>query len=163
MEYKFEAQFIKQIELDQKIMDKAQTTREATISQRLLAILVELGELANETRCFKYWSMRSASEQQIILEEYVDGIHFFLSVAIDLNESDYTLITRDKQQDLTTCFLNVYAKTSQLLTNYDYLTYRKAFSSYLQLAYNLGFNQEMIDEAYYLKNACNHMRQANNY
>ncbi len=52
--------------------------------KKMLALLVEIGELANETRCFKYWSNKPASEREVILEEYVDGLHFILSIGIDL-------------------------------------------------------------------------------
>ena len=48
-----------------------------------LALLVELAELANETRCFKFWSLKGPSENTIILEEYVDSIHFLLSLGIE--------------------------------------------------------------------------------
>ena len=49
----------------------------------MLALLVEIGELANETRSFKFWSVKPASEKKIILEEFVDGIHFILSLGIE--------------------------------------------------------------------------------
>ncbi len=48
--------------------------------KRDLALTIELAELANETRCFKYWSSKGPSEREVILEEFVDSIHFLLSL-----------------------------------------------------------------------------------
>ena len=47
-----------------------------------LALLIELAELANETRCFKFWSTKGPSDDAVILEEYVDSIHFLLSLVL---------------------------------------------------------------------------------
>ena len=38
------------------------------VRKNRLELLVELGELANETRCFKYWSMRQTGEKEKVLE-----------------------------------------------------------------------------------------------
>ena len=38
------------------------------IRKNRLELLVELGELANETRCFKYWSMNQSGEKEKVLE-----------------------------------------------------------------------------------------------
>jgi dimeric dUTPase (all-alpha-NTP-PPase superfamily) len=48
-----------------------------------------MGELANEVRCFKFWSYKLPSEEKVILEEYVDGIHFITSLAIANEVKDY--------------------------------------------------------------------------
>ena len=48
---------------------------------------MEFGEFANATRCFKYWSNKPSEAQDIVLDEYVDGLHFFLSLGIDIKAS----------------------------------------------------------------------------
>ena len=63
---------VKQAELDERIMDMHHQTRESTQRKRVLALLVEIAELANETRSFKYWSLKGASEKEVLIEEYVD-------------------------------------------------------------------------------------------
>ena len=55
------------------------------LKNKLLAFIVELGELANETRCFKYWSQKKPSSKKIIAEEYADGLHFLLSIGLSLD------------------------------------------------------------------------------
>ena len=70
-----------------------------------MALLVER-ELANETRSFKFWSTKGPSANEIILEEYVDSIHFLLSLLI---EKVLMIITRWPRKevagDLTELFL----------------------------------------------------------
>jgi len=51
-------------------------------ANKITALVVELAEFANEARFFKYWS-EDAEPRSATLEEFVDSVHFFLSVAID--------------------------------------------------------------------------------
>ena len=75
-------QLFKLQKLDDRIA-KNMTYNRKIVKRKMLALLVEIGELANETRCFKYWSNKPASEREVILEEY-GGLHFILSIGIDL-------------------------------------------------------------------------------
>lgn len=65
--------------LDERIRKEHGLQGESLISKKVLALQVELAELANETRCFKFWSNKKASAKEIILEEYVDCLHFILT------------------------------------------------------------------------------------
>lgn len=47
---------------------------------RLVAATVEMAEFANELRFFKHWSNKGASARSVYLEEYVDLLHFLLSL-----------------------------------------------------------------------------------
>ena len=69
--------------LDQHIEEKHELQQEDLFNRKVLALLVEVGELANETRCFKFWSVKPSSEKSVVLEEFVDGIHFILSLGIE--------------------------------------------------------------------------------
>lgn len=73
-----------QSELDDLIIKKRHpNTKRQDIkglaSDLLLAYQVEVSEFANATRAFKYWSNKGAEDREILLEEYVDSLHFFLS------------------------------------------------------------------------------------
>ena len=54
------------------------------LTERLLALSVEVGELANKTRSFKYWSIKSSEPREEVMEELVDVLFFWLSVANSL-------------------------------------------------------------------------------
>jgi len=76
----------KQNKLDEYIVKKSLGTsfnhnsKSDFLSDRLLALFVEVGEFANKTRCFKYWSKKPEDSKPEMLEEYVDMLHFFLSI-----------------------------------------------------------------------------------
>lgn len=50
------------------------------ITERQLAAFVELGELCNEIESFKYWKKNKKNNREKQLKEYVDLLHFFLSI-----------------------------------------------------------------------------------
>ena len=55
--------FTMQEALDHYIQTNKQVT-EDVFTKKGLALLVELAELANETRCFKFWSEKGPSERE---------------------------------------------------------------------------------------------------
>lgn len=71
----FKKLFNMQQQLDNRIKEEHNIHTESLFDRKILALQVELGELANETRCFKFWSKKPSAQWNIILEEYVDGIH----------------------------------------------------------------------------------------
>jgi len=82
-----------QKELDTKIIDKYNHANGLIsdfgqgdfLTERLLALQVEVSELANATRCFKYWSEKPAESKERQLDEYADCLHFLLSIGHTLN------------------------------------------------------------------------------
>ena len=54
------------------------TNNEEIVRKNRLELLVELGELANETRCFKYWSTKQVGEKEKVLGEYIDCLFMTL-------------------------------------------------------------------------------------
>lgn len=84
---KLEELFKMQEKLDNKIMDNHFLTEikpRDLLSERLLALHTEVSELANATRSFKYWSTKGPEQRDILLDEYVDVLHFWLSVGLSL-------------------------------------------------------------------------------
>ena len=124
---------------------------------------IEIGELANETRCFKYWSNKPSSPNEVVIEEYADGLHFLLSLGIPLKvkKTDYTF--QEEEDDLTSLFHKTYHKCLLLVENYDEEHYIDAFQTYLNLGHKLGFSSVEIIDSYKAKLAINHNRQNTNY
>lgn len=149
--------------LDNYIFKQHQLIREETIDRRILALLVEISELANETRCFKFWSCKGANEKSKILEEYVDGIHFFLSLGMDIDVMPTYLSSEEVDTELSLLFLKVYEKVCVLQHSFTEKNYKEAFQIYLQIADSLSFTPEEIRQAYFEKNKINHKRQLENY
>ncbi|KAB2334176.1 dUTP diphosphatase [Bacillus mesophilum] len=160
----FERLFNMQKELDAHIEAKHELTNENLFDRKVLALLVELGELANETRCFKFWSVKPAAAQETILEEYVDGVHFILSLGIELQyESAAPVIEAADQNDINEQFLAVFEQIHQFRAEKTRASYEKLFLVYLQLGQLLGFSAADIERAYFEKNEVNYERQKENY
>jgi dimeric dUTPase (all-alpha-NTP-PPase superfamily) len=151
--------------LDIHIEEKHQLQEEDLFDRKVLALLVEIGELANETRSFKFWSVKPSSAKEVILEEFVDGIHFILSLGIECGFDNRTidLITSESTLSVTEQFLIVYEVISIFQKTKEYHDFVRLFGAYLQLASLLGFKKEEMDQAYILKNEVNYQRQQNNY
>ncbi|MGH4122771.1 MAG: dUTP diphosphatase [Clostridium sp.] len=133
------------------------------LRKKILSLQVELGELANETRCFKFWSTKSPSNDDVILEEYVDCLHFILSIGIEKNFEDITLKTKHITFELSEQFLNLYTNISDFITCSSLDSYLNIFQDFLSLGENLGFSKKDIENAYLYKNNINHERQDNGY
>ena len=155
--------FALQAELDQEIAASHQVDYESTFSRRVLALLVELGEFANETRCFKYWSFKEPSPKDVILDEYADGLHFLLSLGIPLGVTEYTHYFRVEEKDLTKAIMKVYADVSDLHEHYDVDHYAKAFRDYLNIIPLFDYGEEEVLDAYVKKLGTNHKRQKEHY
>ena len=163
MEINLEELYKLQAGLDKDIATKHHVTYESTHSRRLLALIVELGELANETRCFKYWSNKGPSEKAVVMDEYADGLHFLLSLGIPLHARKYKYEIKGSGEDLTLQFHHLYQAATKLLNEYTLEAYEDCFQKYLNLACDLGSTADDIIHAYKSKLAVNYHRQETNY
>lgn len=166
MEFNYKKFFEMQKHLDDSIYLKHNTSEQDTLNRRLLAFLVEVGELANETRCFKFWSVKSSSSDQVILEEYIDGIHFLFSIGLTLKqEENIQLESLKLEHDATLCsqFLKVYQSIIKLTEELSTDNYLELFNDYLELGVLLGFDGQDLERGYFAKNLINHDRQNKRY
>ncbi|WP_062355253.1 dUTP diphosphatase [Bacillus kwashiorkori] len=153
--------------LDERIETEHELLNEDLFDKKVLALLVEVGELANETRCFKFWSEKAASPKEVILEEFVDGLHFILSLGIVLKFHDYVndipLAGEIGEMDATAKFIEVFAQIQALQQKKSEAAYWKLYQSYYELGKILGFTPEEVEAAYLAKNQVNHKRQDEGY
>jgi len=153
----------KQAALDKTIADNHKITYKTTRNKRTLALLVEFGEFANSTRCFKYWSNKGPEAKEIVLDEYADGLHFFLSLGIDIQTSKKQYSFTKHEDNLTDQILKTYALTAKFMKNQDDSSYKKAFQAFLNIIPLLHVRWNTIKEAYYKKLGVNYNRQDTNY
>lgn len=150
--------------LDKDIATRHHVSYQSTFPSRLLALLVELGEFANETRCFKYWSLKGSSPKDVVLEEYVDALHFLLSLGIALGPKKMIYTTEKKSDyNLTNAILECYQEAIKLKDNYCLSQYEKAFQCYFNLMDYLGITSNEVVDAYLSKLKVNYDRQINKY
>lgn len=100
---KFSQMYDIQKKMNKKIFENMDTIyhNQTLLSMDLLELSVEVGELANEIKCFKYWSKkRKKVTRQKVLTEYADVIHALLSVGIRLQLEPQEILNAfiDKQE-----------------------------------------------------------------
>lgn len=149
--------------LDERIVKEHNLHNEPLCSKKILALQVEISELANETRCFKFWSKKGPSSKERILEEYVDALHFILSLGLEKKYSDIKLNCKNYISELTEKFNNIYIDINDFVICPSKDNYKTLFEDFLCLGIDLGFNCLEIENAYHSKNTINHTRQDNGY
>ncbi|WP_404427280.1 dUTP diphosphatase [Ureibacillus chungkukjangi] len=156
---------------------------ENRLNKRILALLVELGELANEWRGFKFWSNDQKPRIQVItnnpdktdknkpwvirnlvLEEYVDCLHFLLSIGNMLNIKKVLPSALPDEEVLD--LFNYLFHHIHLLRDVECQGihfYSMVFREFVMLGEKLGFSWEEVEQAYFEKNKTNHERQNTGY
>jgi len=196
-----------QKQLDERIVKEKGLEGQDLLDKKILALQVELGELAQNWRGFKFWSEDQESrikdykqikckwcngsgddgtgvcpdckssgdvykEYNPLLEEYVDCLHFILSIGLELDYQNVDPYAMNTSKDIVTEFNLLFANVSSIWLSSTTVTgikhhikedYRKALSIFLALGELLGFTWEQIEQAYLKKNKVNHKRQENGY
>ncbi|WP_418302321.1 dUTP diphosphatase [Lysinibacillus fusiformis] len=177
--------FETQAKLDEHIMQEHPELKgKNNLDWKLLALQVELGECANEWRGFKKWSKDQKPRTEVLtnnpdktdknkpwlmrnllLEEYVDCLHFILSIGLEfvINPTlDWDDITTD-ESDITRKFLDITSRILEVDQCENNDSWEELFEEFYLLGKLLGFTWEQVEEAYYAKNKVNHERQESGY
>lgn len=166
MKYDLKMVYEKQLELDSRINQIHKLDYDETVNDRLLALIVEIAEFANETRTFKYWSNKPASPRMKILEEYIDVMHFAISVGLHFGANiDEGLFVKELNPNLTLTdyLLDLFKLALNLKNNRNLDNYKEFMAYYLGISVYLEYTYFELVEAYLKKNQTNHDRQDNNY
>jgi len=191
---------------------------EDRLAKKILALQVELGELANEWKMFKYWKVNPKSNvskfttcsneeaehyfcvtchhnysvekavdmdfvcptddndlmpmKQVnpMLEEYVDCLHFILSIGLELEITDVEIDSDYTHEDPSATFVELFGDAWELFNFreiHDELRfiqigiYERMFNRFIGIGEeHLGFTWEQVEQAYMEKNRINE-RQLN--
>lgn len=137
----------------------------AVYQKRVVALQVELGELANELRFFKFWS-KNQEKSDRTLAEYVDVLHFLLSIVntLDARELEFNYPNDPdniKEISMTEMFSLTMRFAGDLYEKPIMVGY--AFMAFLDLGFLIGFTWDEIVAEYEKKHAENILRQASGY
>lgn len=161
---------------------------EDRLAKKILALQVELGECANEWRGFKFWSTnqkpniskpvttfygsRNGETTNPLLEEYVDCLHFILSIGLELKIHVPQTVSYELSEPMpndTEVFIDLIQGSYWFFRQKDRYPHHlvtgwvQYFSTFHKLGEILGFTWDQIEQAYYNKNAINHDRQDTGY
>lgn len=175
--------------LDDRIIKEHGLEGQDLLPKKILALQVELGECANEWRGFKMWSKRQTPKEPEynwkpnedgsnlvwepaygyksypLLEEYVDCLHFILSIGLSdpsLCVHDWDYIPR-KDETVINQFGSIFFHLAIFNESYVDGDYEVVLTYILGLGEILGFTWDQIESAYMDKNSVNHDRQTNGY
>jgi dimeric dUTPase (all-alpha-NTP-PPase superfamily) len=138
---------IKKLQLEQEKLDKliieknkitdSQTTK--SFIRTKIALLVEIGELANELETFKHWkknkkslSEKTPNDLQKAKEELIDCLHFYLSWtnSFEIDFSDYTFKKLAPEPDENELLLALFSETEKFSLNVPlHITKEKIFAA----------------------------------
>jgi dimeric dUTPase (all-alpha-NTP-PPase superfamily) len=144
---------------------------EDRLAEKILALQVELGELANELpEVFKFWSNKKNNYEKA-LEELVDCLHFILSIGLELETTNIVIDSDYTGADTTETFIFAFETVIELANSirdgnksYIYQVYEELFNLFVGLGEKyLGFTWEQVEKAYLDKNKINHERQEYGY
>jgi dimeric dUTPase (all-alpha-NTP-PPase superfamily) len=152
----------------------------------ILALLVELGECANEWRGFKFWStnqsprtrkarapymdLDDADFYNPLLEEFVDKLHFILELGLEVGVETVEMVyfgNQFKCDSITEQFIELNRRVVELWDTGSMENKRfywdRLFLVFAELGEMLGFTWDEIEQAYFTKNKINHVRQETGY
>lgn len=161
----------KQAELDEYINNRLEhpVPVEKQINKKILALLVETGECANEYRGFKFWS-KDQEPRVPLLAEYVDIIHFVFSLANSLNLTcEYEYYKKNQVKDTDERFIDVFGAVNLMYyclkssNGLQKMSLRLLYTTIINLGEQLGFTDDEVIEGYNQKHRINVDRQNNGY
>ena len=116
------------------------------VKKNKLELLVEIGELANETRYFKYWSNKPM-DIDLVKMEYADCIimtfYFFNIMNISLDEE----FKKVDEYDNVDIFGRLYKLASDFYYNDSRELIKEIFVTIINLGYLIGLNNNDIINA----------------
>lgn len=159
--------------LDKSILDKKGLEYNKVVAENMkVALFVELGELMNEfPTFFKHWKSNKVDNFQRGLVEYVDALHFQLSLfnyyelGIYLKYHDYNKILINSKQDIKKGLAHdpLTSLSAAMLRAVDFCDCIDGLSYLFDIGHMLGFTWEEIYKAYKEKNEVNYERIKNGY
>lgn len=202
-----------QKKLDARIIKEKGLEGQDLLPNTVLALQVEIAELANEWRGFKHWSNDRQPRTKVdngicfecggtgdaeiksmmmfldcdkcngtgreyanrLLEEYADCLHFFLSIALQLDLLVFDLYQPDEELENETSLVFIellhtvgMISGPKFINDPEWIKPVEWFKTALYMFYSLGeqrlgFDFDQIAAAYLEKNKVNHNRQSNGY
>lgn len=161
--------FAMQRELDEAISQRNDLSFENTNKakekynhMKLLALLVETAEFANEVQSFKYWKYKKEINHEKVLEEFADILHFLGSFAYKYEVYpmiDPLIIS----EDINVQIGNLFSAISSSMNNINKYNIAGMIALALGCAKLLNYSEEEIMKWYHIKNQKNYERIKNHY
>lgn len=137
--------YVKNKKLDDIFFEKFKND-DKMFEKNCIELLVEIGEFANESRCFKYWSNKSMIKEET-LEELADCIMICLYFYNYLNIDKVKIKTYDFSSDILVCLNDIFKLSTLLIDNIDEKIVIKIFSYLIYIGSLVNLEEKEIYEA----------------
>lgn len=149
-------------ELDQLFINSYESNNEENLYKNKLELLVELGELCNETKCFKYWSVKLPDKEKVS-EEFADCILMILCLFSVLNISLEEEFIKENDLNVMDEFFYLYQKISLIDHEFNKDNMKNIFVNIIRLGHLLKMSDKDIIDACMKKIKINTKRFEENY
>ena len=145
-------------------MNKYMDTESSYYEKNCLELIVEIGELANESKCFKYWTVKKP-DKELVLEEFADTLLMILYMFNTYNVDSVSTIDVDMSLNVLVEFNILIRMCTNLMNKEDIneLYLKEIFTRLIHIGKLLGLNDNEIIDACYKKIIKNEERLNSNY
>lgn len=153
-----------QKKLDNYIMSTKKLVLDDDIKlKKRIAFMVEFFEFINEEKSFKFWSNKHNVDKNNLVEEFIDGLHFIVSIGNDLEFNFETFKDTYKTESIDNCIIEVIDKFNIFNKELSQNLFGELLNSFLNIGFNLKFTSKELLDVYKQKNQKNFERQDNGY
>lgn len=118
--------------------------------KNVIALIIEISEFINETKCFKYWSIKSP-KKDYVLEELADSITMCLSFITYFKSDLNNIPSHINTKNIFLVINEIYKDASKLIDNKDVLLIKNILSNLFYLSELLNLEKDEIYNACYKK------------
>ena len=137
-----EKELIKNIAIDDTLNDYT------LFARKHLQLHIKMSDLANETKCYKYWVGEIDSVNlENVFQKYISCFHQILFLGLDGDFEDLETVTAQTTDScLSDQFLNLYIDINDSIMSSSEDHFATLVEDYLTLGSCLGFSEEQIIE-----------------
>lgn len=118
-------------------------------TEKILALQVNIANLAAETGCYKYWEVKSSENKNELLDKYNECLCSILSIGLDKDFSDIDDISfKPLKTDITNQFLNLSIDINDFIVCSSKDHYFTLFEDFLSLGASFNFTEDEIKYSY---------------
>lgn len=149
--FSHEKDLMKNIFIDKSLTSYKLNTR------KHLSLQVKISNLADETKCFKYWVSNddNSISQTTVLNKYIDCLSLILGIGLDKGYDTLESISvRPNDYCLSDQFLNLLIDANDLIISSSMDHYKTLLEDYISLGITLGFPASKIKEEFFKNSLC---------
>ena len=136
--------------LDEIFINRYKDSDPEFIRKNGIEFLVELGEFVNETKCFKYWTVKKPDMEKV-LDEFADCITILLTFFNYLDLDLENMVSPYDSDNILDVINDTYRLGTELLDNYNEGLVKTSFSNLMHISRLLHIKEEDVMDAIFKK------------